>query len=49
MSYSALARKWRPKHFKDIVGQEHVVQALSNAFKFKEKCIMLIFFQEREG
>tara|TARA_B110000008_G_C16971408_1_gene564069 strand:+ start:187 stop:1794 length:1608 start_codon:yes stop_codon:yes gene_type:complete len=31
MSYLALARKWRPKNFRDIVGQEHVVQALTNA------------------
>ncbi|MDJ0956045.1 MAG: DNA polymerase III subunit gamma/tau [Arenicellales bacterium] len=31
MSYQALARKWRPKQFGDVVGQEHVVQALSNA------------------
>ena len=27
----ALARKWRPKQFSDVVGQPHVVQALSNA------------------
>ena len=31
MSYQALARKWRPRAFADVVGQEHVVQALSNA------------------
>ena len=31
MSYQALARKWRPGVFADVVGQEHVVQALSNA------------------
>ena len=36
MSYLALARKWRPKHFDDIVGQEHVVQALSNALNSKK-------------
>ena len=27
----ALARKWRPKTFAELVGQEHVVQALANA------------------
>jgi DNA polymerase-3 subunit gamma/tau len=27
----ALARKWRPRRFPDLTGQEHVVQALSNA------------------
>ena len=27
----ALARKWRPKGFEELVGQEHVVRALTNA------------------
>ena len=31
MSYQVLARKWRPANFSQLVGQEHVVQALSNA------------------
>lgn len=31
MTYQVLARKWRPKRFADLVGQEHVVRALSNA------------------
>ena len=31
MSYQVLARKWRPKKFSELVGQEHVVRALSNA------------------
>ncbi len=31
MSYQVLARKWRPKSFESLVGQEHVVRALSNA------------------
>ncbi len=31
MSYLVLARKYRPKSFIEMVGQEHVVQALSNA------------------
>ena len=30
MSYQVLARKWRPQTFNDLVGQEHVVQALAN-------------------
>jgi DNA polymerase-3 subunit gamma/tau len=30
MSYQVLARKWRPKTFKQLVGQEHVSQALIN-------------------
>jgi DNA polymerase-3 subunit gamma/tau len=31
MSYIALARKWRPKRFSEMVGQEHVLRALGNA------------------
>ncbi|MEO7149218.1 MAG: DNA polymerase III subunit gamma/tau [Rhodanobacteraceae bacterium] len=31
MSYQVLARKWRPKIFSELVGQEHVVRALSHA------------------
>src|SRR6516164_4303217 len=31
MSYTALARKWRPKKFSELVGQEHVRRALVNA------------------
>ncbi|ENN4638069.1 TPA: DNA polymerase III subunit gamma/tau [Salmonella enterica subsp. enterica serovar Typhimurium] len=30
MSYQVLARKWRPQTFADVVGQEHVLTALSN-------------------
>ena len=31
MSYLVLARKYRPRAFADVVGQEHVVRALANA------------------
>jgi len=31
MSYQVLARKWRPRDFSEVVGQEHVVQALINS------------------
>ncbi|GAA5108849.1 DNA polymerase III subunit gamma/tau [Orbus sasakiae] len=31
MSYQVLARKWRPKAFTDVVGQEHVLTVLANA------------------
>lgn len=31
MSYLALARKWRPRVFADVMGQNHVVRALSHA------------------
>ena len=33
MAYQVLARKWRPKTFTDLVGQEHVVKALRNALE----------------
>ncbi|MCW8918046.1 MAG: DNA polymerase III subunit gamma/tau [Gammaproteobacteria bacterium] len=31
MSYQVLARKWRPRNFTEMVGQEHVLRALINA------------------
>ncbi|HTB29531.1 MAG TPA: DNA polymerase III subunit gamma/tau [Steroidobacteraceae bacterium] len=31
MSYIVLARKWRPKRFQEMVGQEHVLKALTNS------------------
>jgi DNA polymerase III subunit gamma/tau len=33
MSYVVLARKWRPRKFKDMTGQEHVVRTIANAIK----------------
>jgi DNA polymerase-3 subunit gamma/tau len=33
MSYQVLARKWRPKDFGSLVGQEHVVRALKHALE----------------
>ena len=33
MSYQVLARKWRPQDFTEVVGQENVVKALSNALE----------------
>lgn len=33
MSYQVLARKWRPRSFGTLVGQEHVVRALSHALE----------------
>src|SRR6185437_16239706 len=35
MSYQVLARKWRPKDFTSLVGQEHVVRALKHALEEK--------------
>ncbi len=33
MSYVVLARKWRPKKFEDVVGQEHIVASLKHALE----------------
>jgi DNA polymerase-3 subunit gamma/tau len=33
MAYQVLARKWRPRSFATLVGQEHVVRALSHALE----------------
>ena len=33
MAYTALARTWRPKKFAELVGQEHVRRALTNALE----------------
>jgi DNA polymerase III subunit gamma/tau len=33
MSYLALARKWRPRNFTELAGQEHVMRALVNALR----------------
>src|SRR5262245_14617997 len=35
MSYQVLARKWRPRDFGSLVGQEHVVRALRHALEAK--------------
>src|SRR5437762_10714532 len=35
MSYQVLARKWRPRTFESLIGQEHVVRALRNALDQK--------------
>lgn len=32
-SYQVIARRWRPKQFSELVGQDHVVQTLGNAIK----------------
>ena len=35
MSYEVLARKWRPKAFDDVVGQDHVTTPLRNAIRME--------------
>ena len=33
MSYQVLARKWRPKQFGDVLGQDHIIKTLVNSIK----------------
>jgi DNA polymerase-3 subunit gamma/tau len=35
MSYQALARKWRPRNLRQVVGQEHILRMLTNALEQK--------------
>ncbi|SME88111.1 DNA polymerase III subunit gamma/tau [Pseudobacteriovorax antillogorgiicola] len=35
MSYQSLARKYRPRHFQDMVGQDAITKALANAIRLK--------------
>ena len=30
-AYQVIARRWRPKQFTELVGQDHIVRTLSNA------------------
>ena len=36
MSYQVLALKWRPKKFKDVIGQEHITKSLKNSLAKKK-------------
>ena len=36
MAYQVLARKWRPKKFQDVIGQEHITRSLQNAIQRKK-------------
>ncbi len=41
MSYQVLARKYRPKNFAELVGQEHVARALANALTHTKVTLIL--------
>ena len=43
MAYQVLARKWRPKNFSELIGQDSIRQILSNALKQKRLYPVLIF------
>ena len=34
MSYTVIARRWRPKKFDDVIGQPHIVTTMKNSLKF---------------
>lgn len=48
MAYLALYREWRPRMFKDIVGQEHITKTLVNALK-QEKIAHAYLFSGPRG
>lgn len=43
MSYQVLARKWRPKRFEDVVGQQHVTRSLQNSLKSEKLAHAYLF------
>jgi DNA polymerase III subunit gamma/tau len=48
MSYEALARKWRPRQFQELVGQGHVVRALTHALE-QDKLHHALLFSGTRG
>ena len=48
MAYLALYREWRPRRFKDIVGQEHITKTLTNALQ-QEKIAHAYLFSGPRG
>lgn len=47
MAYETLYRKYRPRHFKEVVGQKHVVRALQNALATKRLAHAYLFSGQR--
>jgi len=43
MSYIVFARKWRPRDFKELIGQEHIVATLTNAIKLNRVAHAYLF------
>jgi len=43
MAYLALYREWRPKNFKDMVGQEHITKTLTNAILLQKVAHAYLF------
>lgn len=47
MGYQVLARKWRPKQFAEVIGQEHVTKTLQNAIKMNRLAHAYLFVGTR--
>ncbi len=47
MAYEVIARKWRPRQFKDVVGQDHVIQTLTNAIRMNRVAHAYLFVGPR--
>ncbi|MFH1969022.1 MAG: DNA polymerase III subunit gamma/tau [Verrucomicrobiota bacterium] len=47
MAYEVLARKWRPRQFQDVVGQDHVIQTLTNAIRMNRVAHAYLFVGPR--
>tara|TARA_R100000027_G_scaffold54802_3_gene43890 strand:+ start:2500 stop:3636 length:1137 start_codon:yes stop_codon:yes gene_type:complete len=45
--YQVIARRWRPKRFDDLVGQEHIVRTLSNAIEKERLAHAYLFIGPR--
>src|SRR4029434_1903259 len=43
MAYQALARRWRPQRFEDVLGQQAVTRTLKNALKSKRIAQAFVF------
>ena len=39
MSYLVFARKWRPRNFDEVVGQDHITKTLKGAIRFNKLAI----------
>ena len=47
--YIVLARKYRPKKFSDIIGQNEVCSVIEGAIKLNRVAHAFFYFQEQEG
>jgi DNA polymerase III subunit gamma/tau len=43
MNYTVIARRWRPKRFEDVVGQQHIVTTLKNSIRLNRMAHAYLF------